>query len=117
MANKLRHIHQILQEAADKNPEQKLQLKNKHGIFYRSTNNDYSWITKLLQSDHFKDCVSDVKPFVISNDPINTEECSFGILYFTKKKRQISGIDATEVQLIQHYRSRLGKKYYNIRIY
>ncbi|XP_073491178.1 uncharacterized protein [Aquarana catesbeiana] len=87
------------------------ELKNKHGIFSRSTNSDYSWswITKLLQSDHFKDCVSDVKPFVISNDPINTEECSFGILYFTKKEGQISAIDATEVQLIQHYRSRLGK--------
>ncbi|XP_073491554.1 uncharacterized protein [Aquarana catesbeiana] len=154
MANKLRHIYQILQEAAEKKHQRALQmaaekykswfvgnwlfqsarnllfqsagkqrfwfagnrkspvpgiykprLEYRVGIFSRSAISDYSWIRDLLQSDYFKDHVSDVRHYDIRDSWM----CSFGILYFTKKKEQINEIDVTDVQQIQRYRSLLGK--------
>ncbi|XP_040211839.1 kinesin-like protein KIF13A [Rana temporaria] len=127
MANKLRHFYQILQEAAEEYFKQNLKKvslmypfwatgnftawsKYKLGIFSRSAISDYSWITELLHSDPFGVHVSDVRHSDFSNDPISTPgTCTFGILYFTKKRGQINEIDDKDVQLIQQYRSRHGK--------
>ncbi|XP_077303122.1 uncharacterized protein LOC143923371 [Lithobates pipiens] len=116
MANKLRHIYQILQEDLEKNIKQKVnkvlrsmpfvsKLKYSVGIFSRTTHSDDSCITKLLHSDHFRDHDLDVRHLDMSDDPTNTGKSSFGIFYF-KKTREIEEMD---IKLIQQYRRHLGK--------
>ncbi|XP_073490691.1 uncharacterized protein [Aquarana catesbeiana] len=80
-------------------------LKYRVGIFSRSEIIDYSWIRDLLQSDHFRSHVSDVRHYDIRD----SGKSSFGILYFTKKKEQINEKYVTDVQQIQRHRSHLGK--------
>ncbi|XP_040211876.1 uncharacterized protein LOC120942952 isoform X2 [Rana temporaria] len=70
------------------------------GIFSRSTSDDYSWLAKLLTSNHFR-TIEEVRPCYISNNGFQQfmdvlSECTFGILYHTKNRGRINITDVTD---------------------
>uniref|UniRef100_A0A8C5QNR1 Uncharacterized protein n=1 Tax=Leptobrachium leishanense TaxID=445787 RepID=A0A8C5QNR1_9ANUR len=85
--------------AAMKNRGPKQRPPHRFGIFSRSAEMDYDWLQSLLLAEHFRDQVSDVQSFYISNNGLlqfeeDVSRCSVGILYHTKNR---GGINVTDV--------------------
>ncbi|XP_068102743.1 uncharacterized protein [Hyperolius riggenbachi] len=81
-------------------PEKKGSNKHVVGIFSRSDRSDYSWLQRLLSSEHFRDHIQDVRGCYISNKGgqqfINdVSQCTLGILYHTKTRGTINVTDVT----------------------
>ncbi|XP_069838468.1 uncharacterized protein [Dendropsophus ebraccatus] len=74
---------------------------HKVGIFSRSSESEFEWLKKLLDSEYFCDAVKNVRPCYISNRGFNqfmtnVSNCSFGILYHTKNRGRINITDVTD---------------------
>ncbi|KAM5151668.1 uncharacterized protein ACMZJ9_009906 [Mantella aurantiaca] len=74
---------------------------HKVGIFSRSSESDYDWLIKQLESELFRSTVSNVQPHYISNSGMQqfrvaVSQCSFGILYHTKNRGRINIVDVTD---------------------
>ncbi|KAM4632424.1 uncharacterized protein O3C94_018928 [Discoglossus pictus] len=94
--------------------------KQKHtiGIFSRSGRESYQWLQTLLTSNNFSSHVKEVTPFYISNRNGAqfievVRECTFVILYHTKKHGRVNVTDVTDSlydQELQYMSGVLGKE-------
>ncbi|XP_075441290.1 uncharacterized protein LOC142486593 isoform X2 [Ascaphus truei] len=78
----------------------KTETKNTVGIFSRSGQSDYEWLEPILRSEDFRDQVH-VRPCYISNTGgrqfrQDIFQCTFAILYHTKKRGRINITDVTD---------------------
>ncbi|KAM3916913.1 uncharacterized protein RB166_016079 [Leptodactylus fuscus] len=87
------------------------------GIFSRSSEREYSWLTTLLESEDFRNHVQTVQSYYISNEGSQfyngVSQCKFGILYHTKKRGRINVTDVTDSlydEELEYLSSVLGKK-------
>ncbi|KAM4024032.1 uncharacterized protein ACNLHF_025006 [Anomaloglossus baeobatrachus] len=79
----------------------RLSQYHKVGIFSRSSEIDYEWLKKKLESEYFRDAVENVQSYYISNRGFNqfmtnVSNCTFGILYHTKNRGRINITDVTD---------------------
>ncbi|KAM4632601.1 HIRA-interacting protein 3 [Discoglossus pictus] len=71
------------------------------GIFSRSSKIDYKWLQDHLTSETSQNIVKHVQPFYISNSNRMqfrevVGQCTFGILYHTKKRGRVNVTDVTD---------------------
>ncbi|KAM3916510.1 uncharacterized protein RB166_015756 [Leptodactylus fuscus] len=99
-------------------PKVVIGIRYRVGIFSRSADRDFAWLSTLLTSEPFKDHVLSVRPCFISNNGFqkmneDLSHCSFGILYHTKNKGRvnITGVtDSLYDEELEHLSVTLGKK-------
>ncbi|XP_053328038.1 uncharacterized protein LOC128502300 [Spea bombifrons] len=65
------------------------------GIFSRSSEEDYKWLTQELWSENFKGSVKEIRPVCIFNNGARqfraeVEKCDFAILYHTKNRGRLN---------------------------
>ncbi|KAM4628468.1 uncharacterized protein O3C94_019215 [Discoglossus pictus] len=88
------------------------------GIFSRSSQSDYFWLTNQLRSKTFGHLVKEVRPFYIANDAAQkfsheVAQCNFGILYHTKNRGRINITNVTDSLYdweLKHLSDILGKQ-------
>ncbi|KAM4628520.1 uncharacterized protein O3C94_019197 [Discoglossus pictus] len=69
-------------------------------VFSRSARSNYQWLMSQLQSSSYGDLVKDVRAVYISNNSSQFEldysDCTFAILYHTRKHGRINITDVTD---------------------
>ncbi|XP_075141493.1 uncharacterized protein LOC142217203 [Leptodactylus fuscus] len=91
--------------------------KKSVGIFSRSSESEYSWLKRLLESEDLRNHVKHVQAHYVSNSFSkfcnDVSQCEFGILYHTKNRGRINVTDVTDSlynEELKHLSSVLGKK-------
>ncbi|XP_073416785.1 uncharacterized protein [Dendrobates tinctorius] len=87
----------------------------KVGIFSRSAESEYEWLTTRLKAESF---VKSVQPCCITNNGFTqfsgyVSRCDFGILYHTQNRGRLNLTDVTDSlydEELQYLSSRLGKE-------
>ncbi|XP_073505037.1 uncharacterized protein [Phyllobates terribilis] len=74
---------------------------HKVGIFSRSSESEYEWLKRELESEYFRGAVENVQPYYISNRGFqqfmtNVSNSTFGILYHTKNRGRINITNVTD---------------------
>ncbi|CAJ0958829.1 unnamed protein product [Ranitomeya imitator] len=93
------------------------QFKSSVGIFSRSSENEYSWLRNLLESQDFGK-IEPVYSCCISNNGFSrfcdeVSQCKFGILYHSKNRGRVNLTDVTDSlydEELEHLSSTLGKE-------
>ncbi|XP_069591230.1 uncharacterized protein [Ranitomeya imitator] len=105
----------ITKNITDKNKT--FSFKSSVGIFSRSSENEYSWLRNLLESQDFGK-IKPVYSCCISNNGFSrfcdeVSQCKFGILYHSKNRGRVNLTDVTDSlydEELGHLSSTLGKE-------